>query len=88
MLHHLFVYVNKLLLIDKVAYSCYQEAFTACCQHYSYLEDYYTNLETDLDKLLNNNKDKEDLKVKPELEDKRPFADFKAYAQQQLDNQS
>jgi len=33
-----------------------------------------------LDKLLNNNKDKEDLKVELELEDKKPFANFKAYA--------
>ena len=55
-------------------------------QHYSYLEDYYTNLEIDLDELPNDDRDKEGLKVELKLEDKRPLVDFKAYAQQRLDD--
>ena len=79
MLYYLFNYIKKLLLVNNIVYSSYQEVYTACCQHYSYLENYYANLETDLDKLPNNNKDKEDLKVELKLENKRPFTDFEAY---------
>jgi hypothetical protein len=43
-------------------------------------------LETDLDELSNDDEDEEDLKVEPELEDKRPLADFEAYAQRRLDD--
>ena len=80
MLHHPFNYIKELLSVNDVVYSSYQEAYTACCQHHSYLEDYYANLETDLDKLPNDNRDEEDLEVELELKDKGPLANFEAYA--------
>jgi hypothetical protein len=80
MLHHLFVYVDELLLVNEVAYSSYQEAFTACCQHHSHLEDYYVNPEPDAEECDNNDdKDLDDIEPDPKVE--VPFADFEAYAQ-------
>ena len=78
MLYYLFDYIKELLLVNNVVYSSYQEAYTACCQHYSYLDDYYTNLEADPDKIQID--DDEDLDVKLELEANTPLADFEAYA--------
>ena len=85
MLHHLFNYIKELLLVDNVVYSSYQEAYTACCQHHSYLDNYYTNPEADPDKIQIN--DDEDLDVELEPEADAPLADFKAYAQRRPDDQ-
>ena len=79
MLYYLFVHVNKLLLVNKVAYQSYKEAFIACCQHYSYLEDYYVNLKLNTKELANSNNNNLD-KIKPNPKVKVLFADFKAYA--------
>ena len=87
MLHHPFNHIEELLSVDNVVYSSYQEAYTACCRHHSHPEDYYADPETDLNELSNDDKDEEDLEVEPELEDERPLADFKAYAQRRPDNQ-
>ena len=87
MLHHPFDHIEELLSVDDVVYSSYQEAYTACRQHHSHLEDYYANPETDLDELPNDDGDEEDLEVEPELEDERPLADFEAYARRRPDDQ-
>ena len=84
-LHYLFNSIEELLSVNRIVYLTYQEVFIACCQGYSYLEDYYTKLEVDLDKIqINNNKD---LNIELELEANTPLADFKAYVQQRPDNQ-
>ena len=85
MLHHPFVYVDELLSVDGVAYSCYQEAFTACCQHHSHLEDYYVDLELKVEELDDgDDEDLDDIKPNPKVE--VPLADFEAYAQRQLNH--
>ena len=81
MLHHPFVHVDELLLVDRVAYSCYQEAFIACYQHHSRPEDYYVDPELDTKEY--DNSDDEDLdNIEPDPEVEVPLADFEAYAQQ------
>ena len=85
MLHYLFVHVDKLLLVNKVAYLSCQEAFTACCQHYSYLEDYYINLELDIEELANSD-DNNLGKIEPDPKVEVPLADFEAYARRQLNH--
>jgi hypothetical protein len=62
-----------------VVCSSYVEAFTACRQHHSYLEDYYIDLEPDLDESSNNDdEDLDDLEPDPEV--RAPLVDFEAYA--------
>jgi hypothetical protein len=79
MLHHLFVQIDKLLLVDGVAYSGYQDAFTACCQHHSHLEDYYVDPEPDAEEAVDSDSDDLD-NIEPDPRVEAPFADFEAYA--------
>ena len=77
-LYYLFNYIKELLLVNNVVYLSYQEAYIACCQYYSYLDNYYTNPEADLDKIqIDNDKD---LNIEPKLEADAPLVDFEAYA--------
>ena len=85
MLHHPFNSIEELLSVDGVAYPTYQEAFTACRRSHSHPEDYYTELEADLDEIQID--DDEDLNVEPEPEADAPLADFEAYAQRRPDDQ-
>ena len=85
MLHHLFNYVEELLSVDNIVYSSYREAYTACCQHHSHPDDYYTDPEADLDEIQID--DDEDLNVELEPEADAPLADFEAYAQWRPDDQ-
>ncbi len=79
MLHHPFVHVDELLSVNGVAYSSYQEAFTACCQHHSHPEDYYVDPEPDAEESNNSDNDNlDDIEPDPEVE--APLADFEAYA--------
>jgi hypothetical protein len=78
-LHHPFVHVDELLSVDGVAYSFYQEAFTACCQHHSHPEDYYVDPEPEAEELDDGDEDLDDIEPDPEVE--VPLADFEAYAQ-------
>jgi hypothetical protein len=80
MLHHPFVDIDELLSVDGVAYSCYQEAFTACYQHHSHPEDYYIDPEPDAEELDNGDDEYPD-DIEPDPEVEVPLADFEAYAQ-------
>src|ERR1700736_4248264 len=51
MLHHPFDHVEELLSVDDVVYSSYREAYTACRQHHSHPDDYYTDPEADPDEI-------------------------------------
>jgi hypothetical protein len=71
--------------VNRVVYLSYIRAFTACRQHYSYLEDYYVNPGLDLAEL--GDSDDEDLDdLEPDPEVRAPLADFEAYAQRRLDD--
>jgi ATP-dependent DNA helicase PIF1 len=85
MLHHPFDHVEELLSVDDVVYSSYREAYTACRQHHSHPDDYYTDPEADPDEIQID--DDEDLNVEPEPEANAPLADFEAYAQRRPDDQ-
>jgi hypothetical protein len=85
MLHHPFDHIEELLSVDNVVYSSYQEAYTACHQHHSHPDDYYTDPEADPDEIQID--DDEDLDVEPEPEANAPLADFEAYAQRRPDDQ-
>ena len=80
MLHHPFVHIDELLSVDGVAYSCYQEAFTACYQHHSHPEDYYIDPEPDAEELDDGDDEYPD-DIEPDPEVEVPLADFEAYAQ-------
>jgi hypothetical protein len=86
MLYYPFEHFDKLLSIDGVAYLSYKDIFSDHCQHYSYLEDYYDDLELDIDDLPNNDDDPDDVEVGPNPKIEAPLADFEAYAQCQLDH--
>jgi hypothetical protein len=86
MLYYLYNHVEELLSVDYIVYSSYWEAYTACRRHHSYPDDYYTDLETDLDELPDDDRE-EDLEVEPGLEDEGPLADFEAYARRRPDDQ-
>jgi hypothetical protein len=80
MLHHPFVHLEDLLSIDGIAYTCYQEAFAACCQMHTHLEDYYVDPEPDNGESdLDDDEDTDDVEADPEIE--VPLVDFEAYAQ-------
>ncbi len=81
MLHHPFVHVEELLSVNGVAYSCYQEAFTACCQHHSHPEDYYVDPELETEESADIDDDSPD-DIEPDPEVEVPLADFEAYARQ------
>ncbi len=81
MLHHPFVHVDELLSVNGVAYSSYQEAFTACCQHHSHPEDYYIDPEPETEESADSDDDGLD-NSEPDPEVEVPLADFEAYARQ------
>jgi|SRR5450432_1585407 len=85
MLHYPFSQVEELLSVNRVVYSSYIKAFTACCQHHSHPEDYYVDLGPDPNK--SGNSDDEDLDdLEPDPKVGAPLIDFEAYAQRWLDN--
>ena len=85
MLHHPFVHVDELLSVNGVAYSSYQEAFTACCQHHSHPEDYYVDPEPDAEESADSDDDDPD-EIEPDPEVEVPLADFEAYARRRPNN--
>ncbi len=80
MLHHPFEGWEDLLTVDSQAYRLYVDAFQACKQLHTHLEDFYTNLEADAsDSDSESNKDPIE-----DVGDKGLLADFEAFARQRL----
>ena len=82
MLHYLFVDQANLLSVDSQVYSLYINAFQACSQLHSHLEDFYTNLDnkddntdSDIDTKTRDNLDPED-----RSDTNYPLANFEAFA--------
>jgi hypothetical protein len=77
-----------LLSVDGVVYLSYEEMFMAYCEYHSYDEDYYVDLEPDVDELPNDNDNLDNIEVEPNPKVEAPLADFETYAQCWLDYNS
>jgi hypothetical protein len=77
MLHHLFVDLTDLLSINRQAYRCFTDAFTACTALYNHPQDYYNDpVNPEPIKEGDSNSDT-DLK-----DEQGPLADFKVFSRQ------
>jgi hypothetical protein len=79
MLYYPFKYIDKLLLVDRVVYSSYKEAFAAYYEYHSHDKNYYINLEPDEDVLLNNNNNLDNIEIGSDPKVDVPLTDFEAY---------
>ena len=82
MLYHPFVDWADLLLVDGQAYGSYIDAFRACSQSYSHLEDFYTDPDNEDDD-IDSDTDTEthdDLDPEDGFDTNYPLADFEAFA--------
>src|ERR1700722_16261667 len=80
MLHHPFVDWADLLLVDGQEYGSYIDAFRACSQSHSHLEDFYTDPDNEDDNTDSDTETEPDLDPEDESDTNYPLANFEAFA--------